>query len=761
MPLFRKPAPPDTDRTPEQRAAERQARERRRAERAGHAFTPVDEPAHEEGPGDLPPLPPSAEPTPHWNGHDGAFESDYVAAGHEDYSPPAPEPPAASVWEHETTPPVPANEQEPTGAAEQHLAVEPAPQAGWFDVPTSPAAEPQPAAAGTRESAAPSSVAAADPTSAPHAPAESTAPAPAPPDFAPAPPPPDFAAPPGPAVGPGPPDGPEASAPSPPPTDPDAGHEYPPEQASEPQPLADEHQQHTLPPSVASSIDAGGLAESQAHTYASEGPEEPGPEEPGPEEPGLAEHGPEEPGPAEHGPEAYGPAEHGPEAYGPAAHGPGPVAHPQDTFEHVALAPEPGEPPEGWPGRGPAATLPEMAEIEDLPPSPARRTPAGGGGRIPPPPTRRDALLERRARRLDRHRGEARTSRSLLRPGRILALLGLSLVVALLWFSFSLFQPLKGSGHGQVVVVIPHGTGARGIGTLLASRGVVASGFFFDLRAAVDGERGQLHSGVYTFKRDMSYAAAIAELAKPPPPPPVVRVLVAEGEPRTTIARVARDDGLAGDYLQASRRSPALDPTTYGAPRTTPSLEGFLYPATYDLKAGTDATGLVTGQLTAFKSHFGPAQAPAARALHVTLYDLLIVASMVEREALLSRDRPLVAAVIYNRLRQHIPLGIDATIRYALSNWSSPLTLSDLRINSPYNTRTHVGLPPTPIGNPGLASINAATHPARVPYLYYVDGSDGCGDLKFSSSFAQFQSDSSAYQAALAHNGGRVPSCKK
>ena len=140
---------------------------------------------------------------------------------------------------------------------------------------------------------------------------------------------------------------------------------------------------------------------------------------------------------------------------------------------------------------------------------------------------------------------------------------------------------------------------------------------------------------------------------------------------------------------------------------------------------------------------------------------------MSEREAQVERDRPLIAAVIYNRLRLGMPLGIDATVYYALAlreglrAYERELTASDLRIDSPYNTRVRTGLPPTPIANPGLASIEAAAHPARVPYLYYVAAPDGCGEHVFSSSYAQFEAAAAAYQAALRRNGGHLPACKK
>ena len=258
-------------------------------------------------------------------------------------------------------------------------------------------------------------------------------------------------------------------------------------------------------------------------------------------------------------------------------------------------------------------------------------------------------------------------------------------------------------------------------------------------------------------------ALALHKSKAPPPPPPlkIVRITIPEGETRGQIARIASSEGLSGSYVAAARRSSLLDPLHYGAPAGTPNLEGFLFPATYELYAGSPARRLVAEQLQAFEENFGRNEIRRARELHITPYQLLIVASMVEREALLRSDRPKVAAVIYNRLRLRMALGIDATIRYALNDFSAPLTEAQLQTNSPYNTRTHVGLPPTPISNPGVAAIEAAAHPANVPYLYYVNGADGCGDLVFSTSSAEFEHNAAAYQEAVNRNGGREPTCKK
>jgi len=385
------------------------------------------------------------------------------------------------------------------------------------------------------------------------------------------------------------------------------------------------------------------------------------------------------------------------------------------------------------------------------------------------PPSRgeqREALLERRAGRVRVRRASMTSDGRRSTRARVGALLALAAAIVLVWFLLSMFQPFAGSGHGRVIVNIPKGSSSSRIGSILARDGVVSSGFFFDVRTLLEGKHGELHPGSFQMRLGMSYSAAIAELSQQPVVIEV-KVVIPEGETRMQIAAVARTEGLTGSYLLASEHSSLLDPVRYGAPRDTPSLEGFLFPATYDMDAGVSAARLVSEQLIAFRQNFGAVEINRARALGIAPYQMLIVASMVEREAQVPSDRPRIAAVIYNRLRLGMPLGIDATIYYAVELseripvYTHELTRAQLHINSPYNTRTHRGLPPTPISNPGVASIEAAAHPAHVPYLYYVAGADGCGEQVFSTTYAQFQLNVAAYQAAVKKNGGRPPVCQK
>ena len=447
--------------------------------------------------------------------------------------------------------------------------------------------------------------------------------------------------------------------------------------------------------------------------------------------------------------------------------------------EPVAVDPVPAEPPPA--PEAPTRPEPEVWLEPDPDPEPvAAQEPepvaAAEPGlethvapRTPPPlPAREARRRPPRAPRAPR-RGRVGTGESpaLTLPrarqgrvglGRIGALVALVGIVAVLWFLFSLFQPFKGDGHGRVVVQIPPGASARKVGDLLAKRGVVDSGFFFNLRAAIAGKRGDIKAGQYVLRKDMSYSSAIDDLTKTKPGVPTVDITIPEGRSRREEAPKLRAAGVQGSYLAATASSPLLHPSFYGAPRATRMLEGFLFPATYSLpRSAPTATGLVARQLKAFKRNFRGVSLKSAHRKHLTAYDVLIIASMVESEAQAPKDRPLIAAVIYNRLHQHIPLGIDATVRYALNQYSRPLTVSELNVNSPYNTRKRQRLPPTPISSPGIASIRAAAHPARVPYLFFVVKPGTCGEHAFSSTNAQFQRDVARYNSARARRGGKSP----
>jgi UPF0755 protein len=177
----------------------------------------------------------------------------------------------------------------------------------------------------------------------------------------------------------------------------------------------------------------------------------------------------------------------------------------------------------------------------------------------------------------------------------------------------------------------------------------------------------------------------------------------------------------------------------------TRSSEGFLFPATYEFTKLTSSERLVRDQLAFFRRQWRTVDLRYARSKNLTPYDILTIASMIEKEAVAPEERRLVAAVIYNRLRLGMPLGIDATIRYGRNvPGTEPLRQSDLESDSPYNSRLRVGLPPTPISNPGIASIRAAARPARIDYLFFVRRPDGVHHF-FTASESEFFSKKCEY----------------
>jgi UPF0755 protein len=259
--------------------------------------------------------------------------------------------------------------------------------------------------------------------------------------------------------------------------------------------------------------------------------------------------------------------------------------------------------------------------------------------------------------------------------------------------------------------------------------------------------------------------AAIAALAykhfhrSAPPPPVVVRtitVTIPEGYTRSQTAEIAKQEGLRGSYEKASMHSRYLNPAKYGG-KGAKDLEGFLFPDTFELEKHAGAADLVQLQLEDFKRRIAGVDMGYARSKNLTTYDVVTIASMVEEEAGLESQRKLVAAVIYNRLHEGMPLGIDATTRFATGNYSEPLTESELATDSPYNTRANAGLPPGPIDSPGLASIEAAARPAKVDYLFYVAEPGACNKLAFSSTEAEFNADVERYNSAREAAGGNSP----
>ncbi len=331
-----------------------------------------------------------------------------------------------------------------------------------------------------------------------------------------------------------------------------------------------------------------------------------------------------------------------------------------------------------------------------------------------------------------------------------LVVLGLIAVFAVL-----LFQPFAGDPGAKVIIKVPKGATFGEIADLLDEKGVISSATLFEIRATLAGRRNDLQAGSFVLAEGMSYVAVLDEL-RTPEPARTRAITIPEGLTREQIADLVRDEGLEGSYVKATEGPEPIDPRDYGAESGT-NLEGFLFPSTYELKPNASAEDLVEKQIEAFKSNLKQVDMSYAESKNLTPYDVLIIASMIDKEIAVADERELASAVIYNRLEDGEPLGIDATIRYAVQNYDQPLLESELAVESPYNTRTNAGLPPTPIDNPGLASIEAAANPADVDYRYYVVKPGTCGEHVFVETAEEFDAAVTQYNDAREAAGGRSP----
>jgi UPF0755 protein len=297
----------------------------------------------------------------------------------------------------------------------------------------------------------------------------------------------------------------------------------------------------------------------------------------------------------------------------------------------------------------------------------------------------------------------------------------------------------SGPKHDVAFTVEP-GTSGEQVVSELHDLGVVrCGGIVGRILLRGTGKADAIRAGSYNLTTNMTLDDAVQVLSTPPPAAPTVRLTIPEGYRLTQIAeRVHEEMGIVPSrFLTVARgKEWSLDPYLPAGKGT----EGFLFPETYRFAKDASANDVIERLLDQFATEAGSLDWGKAHALGVSDYEIVVIASMIEREAAVASDRAKIAAVIYNRLADGMPLGIDATIGYIDPDPSNGLTVSDFEIDSPYNTRLHTGLPPTPIASPGIASLRAALAPADVPYLYYVLCSNN-GAHRFSVSYKQFLSD--------------------
>jgi peptidoglycan lytic transglycosylase G len=279
----------------------------------------------------------------------------------------------------------------------------------------------------------------------------------------------------------------------------------------------------------------------------------------------------------------------------------------------------------------------------------------------------------------------------------------------------------------RVEVRIPDGAGTEQIGRMLSSYGVIKNSLMFDIRAKLG--KVTLRSGTYVLTTGMPDDLVIERLAAGPKFT-YYDVPIPEGFTAQQIAkRFAKRAGVSEDEMTSLVMSGApkfVAGHPYLADAAGGSLEGYLYPATYRVKKGTKPAAIVEMMLDKFDSATSSVDLSYAKSKNLTLNDVITIASILQRETKLSKEYPLVASVIYNRLHARMRLQLDSTVFYIAPEGTTKLTSADLAISSPYNTYRQSGLPPGPICSPGIEAIQGAAHPAQTKYLYYVlTGKDG------------------------------------
>ncbi|MEO7287779.1 MAG: endolytic transglycosylase MltG [Jatrophihabitantaceae bacterium] len=349
------------------------------------------------------------------------------------------------------------------------------------------------------------------------------------------------------------------------------------------------------------------------------------------------------------------------------------------------------------------------------------------------------------------HRHHAKRRR---RRHRLFPVLSVLVILALVGASYLLIKSVAGDfqtpdyagqGAGFTRVTIAPGDGAADVAATMLKAGVVKSTRAFVNAAKQSGRAGDIQPGVYRVRLHSSGQAAMAAILDPANRL-VTQVTIPEGyTEKQILADLSSKLGLPLAQLQASAQRIGNLGLPDGFQPTT--AEGFLFPATYDFDPGLSADAVVqdlTGQFNAEYLKLG--FAAGAKAQNLTAYQALIIASLIESEAKFPEDRPKIARVILNRIAAKQPIGIDAANRYGVALTGKDPNSTTYTENSPYNVRSHLGLPPTPVSNPGEASLQAAIHPAAGNWLYYVVD-DAAGHHLFTNDSGTWQQATDKCQA--------------
>lgn len=317
-------------------------------------------------------------------------------------------------------------------------------------------------------------------------------------------------------------------------------------------------------------------------------------------------------------------------------------------------------------------------------------------------------------------------------PGLLLVLLIAGLLGGRL--TYNLAQPVSADSDAQVMITVKPGMSTQEIGQVLYDNKLIKSVNLFRLIARIEGMEKSLQAAEYSFSPSMSVRRIVGMLATGEVA--YRQFTIPEGFTINQIAALLEEKNLAdaSKFKEAAKSIPPFEYMESSEAVTYPA-EGFAFPDTYRVSRGVTESQLLRMMLYQFNDRFTPELQERARQLGLSRKEVIILASLVEKEARVETERPIIAAVFMNRLKLEMPLQSCATIQYILGDPKAELTIQDTKIPSPYNTYLNLGLPPGPIASPGIESIRAVLHPADTDNLYFV--ADKNGVHHFSKTYEQ------------------------
>jgi len=302
----------------------------------------------------------------------------------------------------------------------------------------------------------------------------------------------------------------------------------------------------------------------------------------------------------------------------------------------------------------------------------------------------------------------------------------------------SAVAPVNAASTGYVNVLIPSGATTNKVGAILYDYSLIRDVSQFKLIARLEGYDGKLQAGEFTLSQAMSMRELLETLSSGSAN--TKRFTIPEGYTIAKTADKLENDGFIDRdiFMEAIEDGEFLYKFMSFLPEGPNRLEGFLFPETYDVFTTATEEDIINRMLMQFDKEFTDEYYLRADELGFSLYEIITIASMIEAEAKVSVDRPLIASVIYNRLTIGMPLQLDATVQYALGETKERLLIKDTQIDSPYNTYIITGLPPGPICSPGADAIKAAVYPADSDYIFYVLKPDKSGEHNFATNISDF-----------------------